>query len=122
MSFWVYVLRCSDGSYYTGHGDNLDVRLAQHRAGQGGGYTRDRLPVELMYSEWFPDRDSSFHAEQRIKNWSRAKKEALFIGDWATVRRMAVPPCEREKRSASLDFARDEWSEGATASARSEPS
>ena len=108
MSFWVYVLKCADGSYYTGHTDNLDLRLAQHQAGEGGAYTRERLPVELMYSDWLEDRDSAFQAERRIKNWSRAKKEALFAQDGQALSRLAVPPSERQMRSASLDFARDE--------------
>ena len=46
--FWVYILRCSDGSYYTGHTDNLESRIAQHQSGECEGYTATRLPVELV--------------------------------------------------------------------------
>ena len=107
MAFWVYVLKCADGSYYTGHTDNLETRISQHQLGQSG-YTSTRLPVTLAYSEWLYDRDTAFRAERRIKAWSRAKKEAMFAGDWQEVGRLAVPPSERHERGASLDFARDE--------------
>lgn len=81
MGFWVYMLRCSDGSYYTGHTDNLEKRLAEHNSGDFEGYTSSRLPVEVVFSEEFPSRDDAFLAERRIKRWSRKKKEALTKGD-----------------------------------------
>ena len=56
MSFWVYILRCSDQSYYTGHTDNLEKRIAEHESGVIDGYTSTRLPVTLMFSEEFPTR------------------------------------------------------------------
>jgi predicted GIY-YIG superfamily endonuclease len=54
MSFWVYILRCADNSYYIGHTDNLEERLAKHRTGEIEGYTSTRLPVRLIFSEQFP--------------------------------------------------------------------
>ena len=48
LEFWAYMLRCSDGSYYTGHTDSLEHRIAQHRAGLGSDWTKRRLPVELV--------------------------------------------------------------------------
>ena len=87
--FWTYMLRCSDGSYYVGHTDDIDVRLAQHQEGVLGGYTSTRRPVELVWSDRFPDRDSAFAAERQLKGWSRAKKEALIRGDWAAISRLA---------------------------------
>ena len=95
MHFWVYILRCSDGSYYTGHTDNIDVRLAQHQAGDGGDWTRRRRPVELAWCEALPTRIEALEAERRIKPWSRDKKEALIAGDWAKVSHFARPPLER---------------------------
>jgi len=89
MSFFAYLLRCSDGSYYAGHTDDLDIRLAQHQAGSLGGYTRSRRPVALVWSDSFPTRDEAFAAERRIKGWSRAKKEALISGDWERIRYLA---------------------------------
>jgi tRNA/rRNA methyltransferase len=100
------MLRCSDGSYYTGHTDDLERRIAQHQAGEIKGYTRDRRPLELMWSEEFPTRVEALEAEFRIKDWSRAKKEALIAGNWQRLSKAAVPPRERATRvSASLDHA-----------------
>ena len=89
MEFYAYLLRCNDGSYYTGHTDDLDVRVAQHQTGALGGYTAPRRPVTLVWSEYFPTRDEAFAAERRIKGWSRAKKEALIAGDWERLKRLA---------------------------------
>ncbi|AKH44220.1 putative GIY-YIG superfamily endonuclease [Altererythrobacter atlanticus] len=89
MDFYAYLLRCNDGSYYAGHTDNLDQRMAQHGSGLLGGYTAGRLPVTLVWSERFSSRDEAFAAERRIKGWSRAKKEALIAGDWDELKRLA---------------------------------
>ena len=89
MSFWVYILRCADNSYYTGHRDNLEQRIAKHQLGEIEGYTSIRLPVELLFSEEFPTREEALACEQQIKGWSRRKKEALMRGDWAEVSRLA---------------------------------
>ncbi|MDP3907114.1 TrmJ/YjtD family RNA methyltransferase [Novosphingobium sp.] len=87
--FWTYMLRCSDGGYYIGHTDDLDLRVAQHNAGTLGGYTATRLPVALVWSDTFADCDAAFAAERKLKGWSRAKKEALIAGDWALVSQLA---------------------------------
>ena len=89
MSFWVYILCCSDNSYYTGHTDNLEKRIAEHQAGEVEGYTSTRLPVVLVFSEQFPSREEAKACERQIKGWSRRKKEALMDGDWAEVSRLA---------------------------------
>jgi len=82
MKAWVYILRCSDGSYHTGSTNNLERRLAQHAAGEGGQWTRSRLPVHLIFAQDFPSEHEAFLCERQIKGWSRAKKEALIRGDW----------------------------------------
>ena len=82
LHFHVYILRCADGSYYVGHTDRIETRVAQHNSGALGGWTKSRRPVELLWSETFATRDEAFAAERRIKGWSRAKKEALIAGDW----------------------------------------
>ncbi len=82
MSFWVYMLRCSDGSYCVGHTDDLERRVAQHQSGDVAGYTRSRRPVELVWSADCGSREDALTAERQIKGWSRAKKEALIAGDW----------------------------------------
>ena len=103
MSFWTYILRLSNGIYYTGHTDDLERRIAEHQSGAIRGYTHDKRPVEFMWAEEFPTRAEALEAELTIKSWSRAKKEALIAGDWDRLRRAAVPPKERGTRaSASL--------------------
>ncbi len=87
--FFVYVLKCADGSYYTGHTDELERRIGQHQAGEVPGYTHDKRPVELVWSQEAAGRDEALVAELRIKGWSRAKKEALIAGDWARVSELA---------------------------------
>ena len=85
MTFWAYVLRCSDGSYYVGHAEELEARLAAHESGEFEGYTAKRRPVTLVWSQEFSTREEALSAERRIKGWSRAKKEALIRGDWEGV-------------------------------------
>ncbi|MCI4589048.1 TrmJ/YjtD family RNA methyltransferase [Sphingobium sp. BYY-5] len=100
MSFWIYILRCSDGSYYTGHTDDLERRIAQHQMGELPGYTHDRRPVELVFSETFTDRIDVLERERQVKDWSRKKKEALIRGDWNAV---ADAARSRPRVSTSLD-------------------
>jgi tRNA/rRNA methyltransferase len=105
MSFWTYILRCSNGAYYTGHTDDLDKRIAEHQSGAIRGYTSDKRPLEFMWSEECPTRAEALQAELQIKKWPRVKKEALIAGDWETLSKAAIPPSERADRpkaSASL--------------------
>lgn len=105
MSFWTYILHCADRSYYTGHTDDLDRRIAEHQSGAIRGYTYERRPVELVWSENFQTRVEAQAAETRLKSWSRAKKEALIAENWDRLKKLAVPPSERgERASASLDL------------------
>ena len=89
MSFWVYVLRCSDDSYYTGHTDDLQRRISSHNSGEIPGYTANRRPLELAYSQEFATREEALSAEMQIKGWGRAKKEAMMRGDWKELGRLA---------------------------------
>ncbi|HMN52894.1 MAG TPA: TrmH family RNA methyltransferase [Sphingopyxis sp.] len=98
MSFWTYLLHCADRTYYTGHTDDLDKRLYQHQEGILGGYTSTRRPVELVWAEAFATREEAKAAELKIKNWSRAKKEALIARDWDRLKRASIPPAERRAR------------------------
>lgn len=86
--FWVYILRCADGSYYTGHTDNLEKRLCQHQAGEYEGYTVTRLPVVLAWSQECATREEALSAERQVKGWGRKKKEAMMCGDWSEVSRL----------------------------------
>ena len=89
MSFWIYLLRCADGSFYAGHTDDLDKRIGEHATGSCGGYTATRLPVELVWSQDCSTRIEALNFERQIKGWSRAKKEALIRGDWDEISRLA---------------------------------
>ena len=87
--FATYILHCSDGSYYVGHTDDLERRMAQHDAGEIDGYTKNRRPVRLAFAQEFVTREEALAAERQIKGWSRAKKEAMMRGDWTEVSRLA---------------------------------
>ena len=80
MKGYTYILKCSNGKYYTGSTIDLDRRLAQHQAGEGANFTRKNLPVELVYFEEFPRIDQAFYREKQIQGWNRNKKEALING------------------------------------------
>ena len=82
LAYHVYKLRCSDGSYYAGHTNDLEQRLAAHERGAIDGYTLSRRPVELVSSDRFSTRQEAFHRERQIKGWSMSRKEALIKGDW----------------------------------------
>ncbi|WP_307373595.1 GIY-YIG nuclease family protein [Microbacterium sp. W4I20] len=77
---FVYILKCRDGSFYTGSTVDLEFRLAQHQFGEGGDYTRRRRPVELVWSSELSRVDEAFGWERRIHGWSRAKKILLIEG------------------------------------------
>ena len=89
VRFYVYILKCSDGSYYTGHTDNLDRRLSAHQSGESPGYTYKRRPVELVFSQDFPSRIDALERERQIKGWSRRKKQALIQGRWERLQRLS---------------------------------
>jgi putative endonuclease len=76
----MYILECADGSYYTGSTTNLELRLAQHQAGEGANHTKKRLPVKLVYYEFFQRIQDAFYREKQVQGWSRKKKEALIRG------------------------------------------
>lgn len=78
---YVYILQCSDSSYYIGSTSDVERRLAEHETGAYGGYTSTRLPVKLLWTAEFPTEHDAFLIERQIKGWSRAKKEALIRGD-----------------------------------------
>ncbi|MCW2361402.1 MULTISPECIES: TrmJ/YjtD family RNA methyltransferase [Sphingobium] len=100
MSFYTYLLKCADGSYYAGHTDNLDLRIAQHESGSIPGYTATRLPVALSWSESFGTREEALSAAQQIKGWSRNKKEALIAGDFAALKEAARKSFDTPLRQA----------------------
>lgn len=80
MEYQVYILRCGDGTLYTGSTNDLARRLRAHQSGRGAKYTRSRLPVELVYREPAADRSAALRREAAIKRMSRAEKLALAAG------------------------------------------
>ena len=78
---YVYILKCADNSYYTGVTANLQKRIFEHKtAKHPNSYTANRRPVELVFYTEFTDIFFAISKEKQIKNWSRAKKEALISG------------------------------------------
>ena len=70
--FFVYMLHCGDGSYYVGHTDDLEKRMAEHEAGTYGGYTARRRPVKLVFVDEFSSRDEAIERERQLKGWRTA--------------------------------------------------
>lgn len=81
MGWFVYMLRCGDGSLYTGYTDDVFRRLAVHQSGKGAKYTRSRLPVTLAYWEELPDRPAALRREAAIKRLTRQQKLRLITGE-----------------------------------------
>jgi predicted GIY-YIG superfamily endonuclease/proteasome lid subunit RPN8/RPN11 len=86
--FWAYMLHCRGGVFYTGHTEDLDRRVAEHESGALPCFTREYLPVKLVWSQDFGTREEALRAERQIKGWSRKKKLALIRGDWAEISRL----------------------------------
>ena len=103
MTFWAYMLHCNGGVFYAGHTDDLERRIAQHMSGALPGFTRDHLPLRLVWSQEFVTRLEALEAERRLKGWSRAKKLALIRGDWALIATLA-----QKKGSPSTSSGRTE--------------
>ena len=85
----VCLLRCSDGSYYVGHTENLKNRISLHNSGRGAAYTAARRPVTLVFQESENSKLEAVKREKQIKRWSRAKKKALIQGDIALLKELS---------------------------------
>jgi putative endonuclease len=96
----MYILKCADGSYYTGSTWNLTRRIAEHSAGLGANYTQKRRPVTLAYSEEFSRIDEAYYREKQIQNWSHAKKQSLVEGKLGELRSKAKKDFTRRKRAS----------------------
>ena len=79
--WYVYILKCSDNSFYTGHTNNLSERFERHNSGRGSAHTAARLPVKLVWQEECENETIAIKRETQIKKWSRAKKLALINSD-----------------------------------------
>lgn len=91
----LYILLCSDDSYYTGITCKLSRRLAQHHKGEVV-YTSTRLPVQLVYQEKFSSEEDAVKREQQIKGWTRRKKEALIRQQFSELPKLAKKVWRKE--------------------------
>ena len=81
---YTYIVKCADGSFYTGWTTDIERRLKCHNAGKGAKYTRPRLPVELVYFESFETKEEAMRCEAAIKKLSRERKEQL-VAQWQKI-------------------------------------
>lgn len=72
--WFIYILLCSDGSFYTGSSKNPDVRFSDHKKGKGGKYTRSHKPIKIIYTERLESKPAALRRESQIKSWNRQKK------------------------------------------------
>ena len=93
----MYILECSDGSYYTGSTKDLIRRLEQHQSWEGANYTAKWLPVKLIYYEQYDRIDDAFYREKQVQGWSRRKKQALMKGDKQLLSELAKKVFRKER-------------------------
>jgi putative endonuclease len=86
---WVYILQCSNGSFYTGSTIDLNKRFREHQNGLGSNYTKKHLPVKLVYYEEFPNIKLAFEREKQIQGWRRKKKKALINGKYESLPKLS---------------------------------
>ena len=84
--WYVYILTCSDGSYYIGHTNDIEQRVERHNQGRGSSWTAKRLPVTLAYFEEFVTKEEAVRRETQLKKWSHSKKKALIEQDFQALR------------------------------------
>ena len=97
MKGYMYILECSNGRFYVGSTNNLERRISEHQNGHGYNYTKERLPVELIYYEEFNRIDEAFKREQQIKGWSRVKKIALIENNHSQLPRLSKSKSKKRK-------------------------
>jgi putative endonuclease len=98
----MYILECVDGSYYTGSTTHLELRMEQHQRGCGAKHTAKRLPVKLIYCEFFEHVADAFYREKQVQGWSRKKKQALMASDTNLLHRLAV--CQNDSHYVLAPF------------------
>ena len=97
MKGYLYILECADGNYYTGSTTDIATRFIQHQQGDGSNFTRNRLPVKLVYIEIFEFIEAAFKREKQIQGWSRIKKEALIKNLHQTLHKLSE--CQNKTNS-----------------------
>ena len=97
--YYVYILKCSDDSYYTGITNNIELRFKQHEDGlDPKAYTYSRRPLELVFYQEFKYVDKAIAFEKQVKGWSRKKKEAIILDHWDELPKLSLNKRNREKR------------------------
>ena len=81
--WYVYIIECEDGSYYTGRTWNLDTRWTKHLSKLGAKYTRKHKPKRVAYMEEYENFEEASFREKQIQGWTRVKKEKLISGEWS---------------------------------------
>jgi len=99
---WMYILECSDGTYYVGSTKNLELRLSQHQDGTGSRYTSGRLPVQLVFCEEYDRVSDAFYREKQVQGWTRRKREALINGSPELLPALAKKIFDKSKIKDSL--------------------
>jgi putative endonuclease len=97
----MYILECEDASYYTGSTTDLERRVEQHQRGEGARHTAKRLPVKLVYCEFFDRVADAFAREKQVQGWTHNKKEALIAGDTNLLHEFAA--CQNESHYSHLN-------------------
>lgn len=89
-TYYVYILKCSDNSYYSGVTNDIERRVAEHNAGNDRkAYTYKRRPLELLFCEAFININEAIDFEKQIKGWTRRKKETLILRNWGKLKELA---------------------------------
>ena len=85
----IYILLCANNEYYVGCTSDLERRLQEHQTGRGADFTKGHLPFKLVYTEEYPTLEESYKRERQLHGWSRAKKDALILGDTEALKRLS---------------------------------
>jgi putative endonuclease len=121
---WLYILECSDGSFYTGSTVDLERRLVEHFTGNGPNYTRKHPPVKIRFAEHIESIEQAFLREKQVQGWSRAKKLALIdgrLGDLPGLSATGVPGPSTGSGTGSLTEPRTGPSTGSGTGSSTEP-
>ncbi len=102
---YVYILECSDKSYYTGVTNNLKKRLFIHQTGENkNSYTYNRRPVKIVYYQTFNSSSQAIAFEKQVKGWSRKKKEAIIAGNYELLPSLSINYSQKNKESDKYEF------------------
>ncbi len=97
MNAFMYILECSNGLFYTGSTNNLELRVAQHRRGEGANFTRKHKPIKLVFVQEFQSIEEAYIREKQVQGWSRKKKIALINGDFDKLPNLSRNTSEAQK-------------------------